>query len=85
MKDVKISIIKRRSIRILSELHSSKAPTLITENDPILPDLADIYDNELDQRRIHILDGIAKGEADISEGRCFTVREARDKLKIWLE
>ena len=85
MKDEKISIIKRRSIRILSELHSSKAPTLITENDPILPDLADIYDNELDQRRIHILDGIAKGEADINEGRCFTDREARDKLKIWLE
>ena len=85
MKDEKISIIKRRSIRILSKLHSSKAPTLIIGNDQILPDLADIYDNELDQRRIHILDGIAKGEADINEGRCFTDREARDKLKIWLE
>ena len=48
MKDEKISIIKRRSIRILSKLHSSKAPTLIIGNDQILPDLADIYDNELD-------------------------------------
>ena len=82
MKDEKISIIKRRSIRILSGLHSSKAPTLITENDPLSPNLPD---DDLDQRRIHILEGIAKGEADISEGRCFTVREARDKLKIWLE
>ena len=82
MKDVKFSIIKRRSIRILSELHSSKAPTLITENDPLSPNLPD---DDLDQRRIQILDGIAKGEADISEGRCFTDREARDKLKIWLD
>ena len=84
MKDEKISIIKRRSIRILSELHSSKAPTLITENDPILPDLADIYDNEVDQRRIQILEGIAKGEADISEGRCFTDRAARVGLRVGL-
>ena len=82
MKDVKFSIIKRRSIRILSELHSSKAPTLITENDPLSPNLPD---DDLEQRRIQILDGIAKGEADISEGRCFTDREARDKLKIWLD
>ena len=82
MKDEKISIIKRRSTRIRSELHSSKAPTLITENDPLSPNLPD---DDLEQRRIQILDGIAKGEADISEGRCFTDREARDKLKIWLE
>ena len=85
MKDEKVSIIKRGSIRILSELHSSKAPTLITENDPICPDLAEIYDGELEQRRIQVLEGIAKGEADIIAGRCFTDREARDKLKIWLE
>ena len=55
MKDVKFSNIKRRSIRILSELHSSKAPTLITENDPLSPNLPD---DDLDQRRIHILEGI---------------------------
>ncbi|MDA9091306.1 type II toxin-antitoxin system prevent-host-death family antitoxin [Porticoccaceae bacterium] len=85
MKDEKISIIKRRSIRILSELHSSKAPTLITENDPICPDLAGIYDDELEQRRIRILKGIAKGECDIDEGRCFTHGEAKNKLNKWLE
>ena len=85
MKDEKVAIIKSRSISILSELHSSKAPTLISENDPICPDLADIYDNELEQRRVQILEGIAKGEADINEGLCFTDREARDRLKIWFE
>ena len=85
MKDEKVSIIKRRSIRVLSELHSSKAPTLITENDPICPDLAKIYDDELEQRRIQVLEGIAKGEADIIASRCFTDREARDKLKNWFE
>ena len=82
MKDEKISIIKRRSTRIRSELHSSKAPTLITENDPLSPNLPD---DDLEQRRIQVLEGIAKGEGDVSEGRCFTDREARDKLKIWLE
>ena len=82
MKDVKFSIIKRRSIRVLSELHSSKAPNFITEDDALSPNLPV---DDLVQRRIHILEGIAKGEADINAGRCFTDREARDRLKIWFE
>ena len=82
MKDEKISFIKRRSIRILSELHSSKAPNLITENDPLSPNLPN---GDLEQQRIQILKGIAKGEADINASRCFTDGEARDKLKIWFE
>ena len=85
MKDEKISIIKRRSIRILSKLHLSKAPTFITENDSLCPNLTEIYDDEVEQRWLHILEGIAKGEADIIASRCFTDREARDKLKIWFE
>jgi hypothetical protein len=84
MKVEKDASLNSRATRILSELHSPKAPTLITENDPICPDLAEIYDDELAQRRIQILEGIAKGEGDITEGRCFTDREARDKLKSWL-
>ena len=82
MKDEKVSIVKRHSIRFLSEHHSSKAANLTTENDPLSPNLPD---EDLERRRIQILDGIAKGEADINAGRCFTDREARDKLKIWFE
>ena len=82
MKDEKVAITKRHSIRFLTEHHSSKAPNLITENDPLSPNLPV---DDLVQRRIHILEGIAKGQADINEGRCFTDREARDRLKIWFE
>jgi len=82
MKGEKVAIIKRHSIRFLTEHHSSKAPNLITENHPLSPNLPV---DDLVQRRIHILEGIAKGEADINAGRCFTDREARDRLKIWFE
>ena len=82
MNDEKVAIIKRRSIRVLSELHSSKAPHFITEDDALSPNLPV---DDLVQRRVHILEGIAKGEGDINEDRCFTDREARDRLKIWLE
>ncbi|ETN91620.1 hypothetical protein U062_02149 [Gammaproteobacteria bacterium MOLA455] len=70
MKVEKDASLNSRATRILSELHSPKASTLITEHD---------------QRRAQILKGIAKGECDIDEGRCFTHCEAQDKLKIWLE
>ena len=76
---------KRRSIRFLSEFHSSKSPNFITEDDALSPYIDNIFDAELGQRRLHILEGIAKGEADINAGRCFTDREARDRLKIWFE
>ena len=82
MKDEKVALIKHRSIRFLSEHHSSKAPNLITENDPLSPNLPH---EDLEQRRIQMLDGIAKGEADIIASHCFTDRETRDKLKIWFE
>ena len=82
MKGEKVAITKRRSIRFLSEHHSSKAPNLITGNDPLSPNLPD---DDLEQRRIQILEGIAKGEADIIASRCFTDTEARVKLKIWFE
>ena len=82
MKGEKVSVPKRHSIRFLTEHHSSKAPKLITENDQLSPNLPV---DDLVQRRIHILEGIAKGDADINAGRCFTDIEAREKLKIWLE
>ena len=85
MKGEKVAITKRHSIRFLTEHHSSKAPNFITEDDALSPDIAEIYDDEFEQRRIQILEGIAKGEADINAGRCFTDREARDRLKIWFE
>jgi hypothetical protein len=77
-----MGLFKFHGRQILSKPHSSKAPTIITENDPLSPD---IYDDELEQRRIQILEGIAKGEGYVSESRCFTDRDARDMLKIWLE
>ena len=82
MKGEKVAITKRHSIRFLTEHDSSKAPNLITENDPLSPNLPD---DDLEQRRIQILEGIAKGETDIIASRCFTDREARDRLKIWFE
>ena len=45
--------------------------------------LVDIDDYEFQKRRIQILDGIAKGERDIQDGRIFTHPEAQDKLNKW--
>ncbi len=38
---------------------------------------------KLPQRRKHILEGLAKGELDIQEGRTFTHAEAQEKLNKW--
>jgi len=70
MKVEKVDTLKSYAARFLSELHSPKDATVISEHGNC---------------QVQILTGIAKGEADINAGRCFTDREARDKLKIWFE
>ena len=70
MKVEKVDTLESYATRFLSELHSPKEATVISEHG---------------NRQVQILKGIAKGEADINEGRCFTDREARDRLKIWFE
>jgi len=45
----------------------------------------DVEDYEFQQRRMQILEGIARGERDIQEGRTCTHAEAKEKLNKWFD
>ncbi|MFK8013408.1 MAG: prevent-host-death family protein, partial [Marinicellaceae bacterium] len=42
-------------------------------------------DYELMQRRLAIMEGIARGESDIRAGRVYTHDEVKQKLSKWLK
>jgi len=85
MKIELVTTLKRQATKILTELHDSKEPVLITEHGQPSAYLIDVQDYEMMQNRMEILDGIAKGEMAILENRIYTQAEAKDKMSKWLK
>ena len=80
-----VTTLKRQATKILAELHDSKEPVLITEHGQPSAYLIDVHDYERMQNRMYILEGLARGETAITEGRIFTLKEAKEKMSKWLK
>ena len=79
MKTELVTTLKRQATKILADLHITKEPVLITEHGQPSAYLVDFHDFELMQNRMHILEGIARGERAVFEGRVFTEAETEKK------
>lgn len=84
MKTELVTTLKRQATQILSDLHNSGEPVLITEHGKPSAYLIDVESYEFMQNRMAILEGIARGERAILEGRTYTQREAKMKMSKWL-
>jgi prevent-host-death family protein len=84
MRTELVTTLKRQATRILADLHVSKDPVLITEHGVPSANLVDVAAFEMMQDRMAILEGIARGERAILEGRTLTHAEARGRMKKWL-
>ena len=84
MKTELVTTLKRQATRILSDLHDTGEPVLITEHGKPSAYLIDVDSYEFMQDRMHILEGIARGERAILEQRTFSHAEAKRKMKKWL-
>jgi prevent-host-death family protein len=84
MKTELVTTLKRQATQILSELHSSGEPVLITEHGKPSAYLVDVDSYEFMQRRMSILEGISRGERAILDDRTYTQDEAKIKMKKWL-
>ena len=85
MKTELVTTLKRQATKILADLRESKEPVLITEHGKPSAYLIDVDDYEMMQNRLKILEGIAKGETAIREGRVLQQSEAKDRMSRWLK
>lgn len=85
MKTELVTTLKRQATKILADLHKSKEPVLITEHGQPSAYLVDYEDFERMQSRMNILEGIARGEKAIFEGRVYSESEAEEKMGKWLK
>ena len=84
MKTELVTTLKRQATKILSDLHNSGEPILITEHGKPSAYLVAVDSFEFMQNRMQILEGIARGERALFEKRTYTQNEAQRKMKKWL-
>ncbi|RMF13389.1 MAG: type II toxin-antitoxin system Phd/YefM family antitoxin [Gammaproteobacteria bacterium] len=84
MKVELVTNLKRQATKILADLRQSKEPVLITEHGKPSAYLVDVQDYKFMQRRLELIEGIARGERAVLEGRTFSNTEAREKMSKWL-
>ena len=85
MKIELVTTLKRQATKILSDLHESKEPVLITEHGKPSAYLVDVDDFENMKDRMKILEGIARGESAIQDKRSYSSGQAKERMKKWLK
>ncbi len=85
MKTQLVTTLKRSATKILNELVKDQAPVLITQHGTPTAYLVDVATFEALQNRMRLLEGIARGERAIEEGRISTHVRAKRRLKRWLK
>lgn len=85
MRTEVVTTLKRQATKLLADLHESKEPILITEYGQPSAYLLDVADYELMVERMKILEGIAKGEQAIRDGRTMDTEQAKKKMNKWLK
>ena len=85
MKMELVTTLKRQATRLIAELQADRAPVLITEHGRPAAYLIDVQSFDEQQVRLHILEGIARGERAVQEKRTLTHDQARKRMKRWLD
>jgi len=85
MKTELVTTLKRQATKLLKELRENKEPVLITEHGKPSAYLVDVDHFEQIQKKLKLLEGIARGEKAILEDRVVSHSDAKKRMARWLE
>ncbi len=85
MRTELVTTLKRKATELLSELSRDKEPILITQHGLPAAYLVDVESFENLKGRIKLLEGIARGERAVEDGRTCSHEEAKSKMSRWLK
>ncbi len=85
MRTELVTTLKRKATDLISEIAADHEPVLITQHGLPAAYLVDVESYEAMKARIGLLEGIAKGEKAIDEGRVLTHAEAKKRMSRWLD
>lgn len=85
MRTELVTTLKRQATDLLADVERNRQPILITQHGLPSAYLVDVESYELQQERMTILEGIARGEMAIAEGRTMSHAQAGKRLGKWLK
>ena len=85
MRTELVTTLKRQATELLSDIERDKEPRLITQHGLPSAYLVDVESYELLQQRMSVLEGIARGEQAVAEGRVLSNAQAKARLARWLK
>jgi prevent-host-death family protein len=85
MRTELVTTLKRQATELLSEVERDKEPILITQHGLPSAYLVDVGSYERMQERLTVLEGVARGEMAVSEGRVVTHAQAKARMARWLK
>ena len=85
MRTELVTTLKRQATELLSELERDREPILITQHGVPSASLVDVATFEALQRRMGLLEGIARGERAVEDGRVVSHTQARSRMARWLK
>ena len=80
-----MTTLKRQATKVLERIRVEKEPLLITEHGKPAAYLVDVESYEANEKRMRLLEGLARGEQAIADGRVVSNEEAKAKLGKWLK
>ena len=80
-----VTTLKRQATELLADIERDKAPILITQHGLPSAYLVDVETYDLMQKRMFLLEGIARGERAIAEGRVVSHADAKQRMARWLK
>lgn len=85
MRTELVTTLKRQATELLDELGRSKEPILITQHGLPSAYLVDVETFERLQDRMSLLEGIARGEKAVEDGRTMSHAQAKQRMARWLK
>lgn len=85
MRTESVTTLTRQATELLADLERSKQPILITQHGLPSAYLVDVETYKRMQQRMSVLEGIARGEQEVAEGRVVTHDQAKARLARWLK
>ena len=85
MRTELVTTLKRQATDLLADIERDKKPILITQHGLPSAYLVDVETYQLQQERMAVLEGLARGEMAVAEGRTLTHSQAEKRLSKWLK
>lgn len=84
MRTELVTTLKRQATELLSDIERDREPILITQHGLPSAYLIDVESYEFMQQRMALLEGIARGEMAVAEGRVVSHAQAKGRMARWL-